>query len=163
MSITKRLKDYLEENGVAYTHCTHRPAYTAQEVAAAQHVPGREMAKTIVLKADNQFVLVVLPAVMKIDLKALGSELPFKHIEMANEKEFASLFPDSEVGAMSPFGNLYGLPVYVDKTLSADEEIVFNAGTHVETIRMKYKDFERLVQPKIIDAAVGFHVAKKGE
>jgi Ala-tRNA(Pro) deacylase len=111
------------------------------------------MAKTIVLTADGQFVLVVLPAIMKIDMKALRDELPFKHVELASEKEFASLFADSEIGAMVPFGNLYNLPVYVDKTLSADEEIVFNAGTHVDTIRMKYKDFERLVQPGIIDAA----------
>ncbi len=159
MSITKRLKDYLDENGVAYTHCSHRPAYTAQEVAAAQHVPGKQMAKTIVLKADERFVLVVLPAVMKVDLEALAKELPFNHLEMATEREFASLFPDSQIGAMSPFGNLYGLSVYVDKSLAADEEIVFNAGTHTETIRMKYKDFETLVEPKIIDAAVVFHVA----
>jgi Ala-tRNA(Pro) deacylase len=153
MSIAKRVKQYLEESKTPYTHCTHRLAYTAQEVAAAQHVPGREMAKTIVLRADGQFLLVALPAIMKIDMKALRDELPFKHVELATEKEFASLFPDSEIGAMVPFGNLYNLPVYVDKTLSADEEIVFNAGTHVDTIRMKYKDFERLVQPRIIDAA----------
>jgi len=153
MSIAKRVKQYLEESKTPYIHCTHRLAYTAQEVAAAQHVPGREMAKTIVLRADGQFLLVALPAIMKIDMKALRDELPFKQVELATEKEFASLFPDSEIGAMVPLGNLYNLPVYVDKTLSADEEIVFNAGTHVDTIRMKYKDFERLVQPRIIDAA----------
>jgi Ala-tRNA(Pro) deacylase len=153
MSIAKRVKEFLEESKIPYTHCTHRLAYTAQEVAAAQHVPGREMAKTIVLTADGRYLLVVLPAIMKIDMKALRDELPFKHVELASEKEFASLFPDSEIGAMVPFGNLYNLPVYVDKTLSADEEIVFNAGTHVDTIRMKYKDFERVVQPGIIDAA----------
>jgi len=137
----------LEENKVPYTHCTHRLAYTAQEVAAAQHVPGREMAKTIVFKADGQFLLVILPAVMKIDMKALRNELPFKYVELASEKEFASLFPDSEIGAMVPFGNLYSLRVYVDKSLSMDEDIVFNAGTHVDTVKIKYKDFERLVQP----------------
>ena len=95
MSIAKRLKEHLEENRVPYTHCTHRLAYTAQEVAAAQHVPGREMAKTIVLKVDDQFILVILPAIMKIDMKSLRNELPFKQVELASEKEFASLFPDS--------------------------------------------------------------------
>jgi Ala-tRNA(Pro) deacylase len=153
MSIAKRLKDYLEENKIPYSHCTHRLAYTAQEIAEAQHVPGREMAKTIVLRADGRFLMVVLPAVTKIDLKALREELPYKHLELASEREFAGLFRDSEVGAMAPFGNLYHLPVYVDRTLAADEDIVFNAGTHVDTIRMKYKDFERLVQPEVIHVA----------
>jgi Ala-tRNA(Pro) deacylase len=159
MSIARRLKEYLEENRVPYTHCTHRLAYTAQEVAAAQHVPGREMAKTIVVKADDRFVLVILPAVLKIDMKALREELPFKHVDLASEKEFAALFPDSEIGAMVPFGNLYQLSVYVDPSLSADEEIVFNAGTHVDTIKMKYRDFERLVQPKKINAGIPLEMA----
>lgn len=158
MTIARRLKEYLEENKVPYTHCTHHLAYTAQEVAAAQHVPGREVAKTIVLKADDQFLMVILPAVLKINLKVVREALTYKQIEFATEKEFASLFPDSEVGAMPPFGNLYGLPVYVDPSLSANEEIIFNAGTHVETIRMKYRDFERLAQPKMIDATVGLKV-----
>ena len=159
MSIAKRLKEYFEENRVPYTHCTHRLAYTAQEIAAAQHVPGREMAKTIVVQADSQFIMVILPAVMKIDMKALRNELPFKHLQLATEKEFAQLFPDSEIGAMVPFGNLYNLPVYVDKSLAVDEEIVFNAGTHVDTIRIKYRDFEKLVHPTIIDAAIRLEMA----
>lgn len=154
MSIATRVKDYLEQNKVPYSHCTHRLAYTAQEVAAAQHVPGREMAKTIVLKTDSQFVMVVLPAVMKINIKVLRDELPFSHVELATEKEFAALFADSELGAMAPFGNLYGLPVFVDKSLAEDAEIVFNAGTHVDTIRIKYADFSRLVKPVIVDAAI---------
>jgi Ala-tRNA(Pro) deacylase len=159
MSIARRLREYLEENRVPYTHCTHRLAYTAQEVAAAQHVPGREMAKTIVVKADNRFVLVILPAVFKIDMKALREELPFKNVDLASEKEFVALFPDSEIGAMVPFGNLYQLSVYVDQSLSADEEIVFNAGTHVDTIKMRYQDFERLVQPKKINAGIRLEMA----
>jgi Ala-tRNA(Pro) deacylase len=154
MSIAQRLKDYLDERGVPFTYCTHRLAYTAQELAAAQHVPGREVAKTVVLRADGHFVMVVLPAVMKLDLEALRTELPFRRIKMAREDEFASLFPDSQVGAMPPFGNLYGLPVYVDRSLLADEEIVFNAGSHLEMLRMKYSDFERLVKPVVIDAGV---------
>ncbi len=159
MSIVKRLRDYLDENRISYTHCTHRLAYTAQEIAAAQHVPGREMAKTIVLKADGQFALLILPAVMKIDLKSLRDELPYKHLELATEKEFTSLFPDSEVGAMAPFGNLYNLPVFVDKSLTADDEIVFNAGTHIDTIRMCYQDFVRLARPAIVNASIRLEMA----
>ena len=154
MSVANRVREYLEEQKVPYTHCTHRLAYTAQEVAAAQHVPGRQMAKTIVLKADSQYILLVLSAIMKVSLKVLRDELPFKHIELATEKEFASLFPDCEIGAMAPFGNLYQLPVYVDKSLTDDDEIVFNAGTHVDTIRIKYPDFARLVRPIVIRAAL---------
>ena len=161
MSIARRVKDYLEQNKVPYSHCTHRLAYTAQEVAAAQHVPGREIAKAIILKTDSQFVMVVLPAVMKINLKTLRDELPFAHVELATEKEFAELFPDSELGAMAPFGNLYGLPVYVDKSLAEDAEIVFNAGTHVDTIRIKYADFSRLAQPVIVDAAIRLEMAAR--
>jgi Ala-tRNA(Pro) deacylase len=159
MSTARRVKEYLEEKRIPYTHCTHRLAYTAQEVAAAQHVPGQKMAKTIVVKADDQFVLVILPAVLKIDMKALRGELPFKHVELASEKEFGGLFPDCEVGAMVPFGNLYNLSVYVDRSLSADEEIVFNAGTHVDTIKIRYQDFERLVQPRKINAAIRLEMA----
>src|SRR5262245_5940129 len=159
MSIATRVRDHLEKNKIPYAHCTHRLAYTAQEVAAAQHVPGREMAKTIILKTDSQFAMLVLPAVMKIDMKALRDELPFVHVELATEKEFSQLFPDSELGAMAPFGNLYELPVYVDKSLSKDAEIVFNAGTHVDTIRIKYADFSRLTQPTIVDAAIRLEMA----
>jgi len=158
MSIARRLKAYLDDNDVTYSHCVHRLAYTAQEVAAAQHVPGKEVAKTIVLEGNGGFFLVVLPAVMKVDIEALLSELPYQAIRLATESEFASLFPDSELGAMPPFGNLYNLPVYVDESLAEDEEIVFNAGTHVETIRMKYKDFERLVRPQRVQAGIPLHV-----
>jgi Ala-tRNA(Pro) deacylase len=161
MSIAKRVKDFLEENRVPYVHCTHRLAYTAQEVAAAQHVPGREMAKTIIVKTDSQFAMIVIPAVMKLNMKSLRDELPFSHVELATEKEFSSLFPDSELGAMAPFGNLYGLVVYVDKTLIDDQEVVFNAGTHVDTIRMKYADFARLVQPRVLNAAIRLELAVK--
>jgi Ala-tRNA(Pro) deacylase len=157
MSIAQRVKDYLDEQGVPFTYCTHRLVYTAQEVAEAQHVPGREVAKVVVLKADDRFIMVVLPAVNKLDLEALRNELPFHRIKMAREDEFASLFPDSHVGAMPPFGNLYGLPVYVDCGLSDDEEIVFNAGSHFETIRMRYSDFERLVKPVVVEAGVPIH------
>jgi Ala-tRNA(Pro) deacylase len=151
MKFASRLIEYLEQNKVWFVHMSHARAYTAQEIAAAQHVPGREMAKTVILKADQDFVMVVLPATQRIDLKVLKEELPYRDINFATEYEFAWLFPDSEVGAMPPFGNLYNLPVYADRTLSEDKEIVFNAGTHADTIRMRYEDFENLVKPQIVD------------
>ena len=154
MTIALRLRRYLESSGVPYTHCVHSPAYTAQEVAAAQHVPGRNLAKSVVLRAHGRFAMVVLPATMRLDVEQTRRVLQCPSARVASEEESASLFPDSEVGAMPPFGNLYGLTVYVDRTLTDDNEIVFNAGTHTETIRMKYDDFARLVDAAVIDAAV---------
>ena len=151
MKFASRLLEYLEQNKVWFVPMSHPRAYPAQEIAAAQHVPGREMAKTIILRVDQDFAMVVIPATQRIDLQILKKELPYKEIAFATEYEFAWLFPDSEVGAMPPFGNLYNLPVFVDWTLSEDKEIVFNAGTHANPIRMKYADFEALVKPKIVD------------
>ena len=153
MNIPARLEKYLAEKHVPYTRATHRLAYSAQGVAAAQHVAGRKVAKAVILKTEDQFLMVVLPAPMKVDLYLLREELPFKHLELADEWEFGRLFPDCQLGAMAPFGNLYGLPVYVEESLAREDEIVFNAGTHVDTIRMKYKDFDRLVGPTVIHAA----------
>ncbi|MDD5544322.1 MAG: YbaK/EbsC family protein [Acidobacteriia bacterium] len=150
MAIPDRLKEYLEAQAVPYTHCTHRLAYTAQGVAAAQHVPGSAMVKTVIMRGGEKFFMVVLPATRKVDLPALEHALPYDKIQLASEYEFAVLFPDSEVGAMAPFGNLYGLPVFVDTHLSGCNEIVFNAGTHTDTIRMSYQDFNRLVHPTVI-------------
>jgi Ala-tRNA(Pro) deacylase len=158
MSISRRLKEYLEHNKVAYRCIHHAPAFTAQDVAASEHVPGREVAKTVVVKIDDNYVLVVLPATMKIDLPTLREVMPFDQVAIATESEFERLFPDSEPGAMPPFGNLYGLGVFVDRSLENNKEIVFNAGTHIETVRMKYADFERLVEPVAIDVAVPVQV-----
>ena len=153
MNIPARLENYLTEKHVPYTRSTHRLAYSAQGVAAAQHVGGWTVAKTVILKTENQFLMVVLPAPMKVDLHLLREQLPFSQLELADEWEFGRLFPDCQLGAMAPFGNLYGLPVYVEESLARQDEIVFNAGTHVDTIRMKYKDFDRLVGPTVIHAA----------
>jgi len=153
MSVSRRLDEYLKQNHVVYHHARHAQAFTAQGVAAAEHISGKEVAKTIVFKVDGQFVLVVLPALWKVNLNALRDQLPSRNVELASEKEIARLFPDCRVGAMAPFGNLYDLPVYVDKTLTEDSEIVFNAGTHEDTIRMKYEDFEKLVHLEIISVA----------
>ena len=149
-----RLREFLEKEKVWYEHEVHRTAYTAQEVAAEGHVPGKMMAKTVVLKVDDHITLAVLPATVRTDLGRLKTALGAKEVRLASELEFTGLFPDCEVGAMPPFGNLYGVPVYVDTSLAKDEEIVFNAGTHQDTIRMKYADFERLALPKVFAFAL---------
>jgi Ala-tRNA(Pro) deacylase len=152
MTMSARLKTYLDENKVHYTLMSHSPAYTAQAAAATMHVPGKELAKSVVVTAGDQHALAVLPASFHVNLKKLG-ELLGKSARLASEQEFISLFQDCELGAMPPFGQLYKLPVFVDRSLEADEEIVFNAGTHRDAIRMKYADFKRLVSPKVADFA----------
>jgi Ala-tRNA(Pro) deacylase len=145
----KKLKEFLDSNKIKYVSITHSSAYTAMEIAALAHVPGKELAKTVMIKINGHMAMVVLPAthMIKMDLlkKAVGNE----NIRLATEQEFKDKFPDCEVGAMPPFGNLYNLEVYASDSLKEDEEIVFNAGSHTELIKMSYKDFERLVNPKI--------------
>src|SRR5215510_8264038 len=153
MSVAAKLKECLDGNKVNYDVLTHPQVFTAQDVAAAMHVSGNELAKSVVVKAGDGFVLAVLPASRKVDEKRFQQVVGAKEVRMAHESEFASLFPGCDLGAMPPFGNLYGVDVYVDRSLTQDDEIVFNAGTHVEAIRMKYKDFERLVSPKVGDFA----------
>lgn len=150
MYFENRLKKYLDQQNVAYQHHVHRSAYTAQAVAAEEHVSGKMVAKTLVVKVDDRFAMAVLPAPMKLDLAALKDALGAKHARLASEPEFQSLFSDCELGAMPPFGNLYGMPVYVEESLAGDPEIVFNAGTHEDTVQMRYEDFARLVQPQVL-------------
>jgi len=148
------IKQYLDLKNIPYTHHVHRTAFTAGEVAQEEHVPGTMVAKTIVVKADGQYRMAVLPAAGKIDMHALKDALGVRDLHLATELEFKGIFPDSDVGAMPPFGNLYGMPVYVEQSLTRSTEIVFNAGTHEDTIRMKYADFSRLVQPTIYSFAL---------
>jgi Ala-tRNA(Pro) deacylase len=144
----KRLREFLDEQHVKYLSIQHSPAYTAQEVAQSVHVSGREMAKSIILVVDGQMVMAVLPASRKILLHELEEELATEDIRFATEEEFKERFPDCETGAMPPFGNLYGLPVYVAPGLPFGGDITFNAGTHTEVIRMAYRDFENIVHPR---------------
>ena len=148
---TPRLTELLDREGIKYVTIHHSRAYTAQEVAAAAHVSGKEMAKTVVTKIDGKPALVVLPAGEKVNFDQLRSNTAAHDVELATEQEFATLFPGCELGAMPPFGNLYGLETYVTKSLADDEEIAFNAGTLTELVRMPYRDFERVVHPKAID------------
>ena len=149
MAISDKLKAFLDGARVKYTVGKHAVVYTAQEIAAAQHVPGRQLAKCVLVKTDRGPVLAVLPAVHLIDLKRLKALLGAKTLTIAKEADIKAQFPDVEVGAMSPFGNLYGVPVAAERGLSGSETIVFNAGTHADTITMRYADFAGLVKPTV--------------
>ncbi len=142
-----RLKDFLDKEHVKYVTIAHSPAYTAQEIAELTHTPGKELAKTVIVKIEGELAMVVLPASEKVRLGHLRQTLGTENIELANEAEFEGAFPDCETGAMPPFGNLYGMSVFVDQTLREDEEIAFNAGSHDELIRLSYAEYERLVHP----------------
>ena len=148
MAISGKLRTFLAESNIRYTVAKHPVAYTAQEIAAAQHVPGRQLAKSVLVNTDRGPVLAVLPAVHLIDLKKLKAVLGAKRLTIAKEADIRQQFPDIEVGAMSPFGNLYGVPVVVDQGLGEAAEIVFNGGSHTETIKLRYRDFSALVKPK---------------
>ncbi|MCC6355070.1 MAG: YbaK/EbsC family protein [Verrucomicrobiae bacterium] len=146
----KRLRELLDRAGVKYVCISHSPAYTAQEVAASAHIPGWEVAKVVMVKVDGQMAMAVVPANRKVVPQDLREMLGADRVELATEAEFRDRFPDCEIGAMPPFGNLYGMEVFVAPGLAADEEIAFNAGTHTEVIKMPYREFERLVEPKVL-------------
>lgn len=149
MRCKERLAQYLNEKGVPFKAMTHPTAYTAQEVAAAQGVSGKQLAKVVIVKADDKPVMLVLQASAMVDLRKAAHILGAKSLTLAREGDFAELFPDCEVGSMPPFGNLYNVPVYVDEGLAAQEEIVFAVGTHTDTFKMKYADFARLASPLV--------------
>jgi len=146
----KKLKDYLDNNKIKYVVRSHSSAYTALEVAASAHVPGKELAKTVIVKIDNKMTMVVLPASHKIDFDLLKNAIGATQIELATEDEFTRLFANCEVGTMPPFGNLYNMDVYIAALLTQGTDITFAAGSHSELLTLTYKDFEKLVQPIVI-------------
>jgi len=148
-----KLKEFLDSQNVKYVNISHSAAYTAQEIAASAHIPGQELAKTVMVRLDGNLAMAVLPASYKVDLNALKQATRMNQVELAGEQEFRSQFPECELGAMPPFGNLYDLQVYVDQSLTKDDTIAFNAGSHTELIKLSYKDFESLVRPKILKFA----------
>ena len=145
----ERLRQFLDENHIKYLSISHSPAFTAQEIAAASHIPGRELAKTVIVKLDCTMTMAVLPASYLVDLDRLAAEAGARAAELATEPEFKSLFPGCEPGAMPPFGNLYDMKVFASASLEEDEEIAFNAGSHTELLRLAYRDFKRLVEPQV--------------
>ncbi|HUM03269.1 MAG TPA: YbaK/EbsC family protein [Thermoanaerobaculia bacterium] len=147
MPLSERLVHFLEQQHVPFVTIPHARAYTAQEIAASIHVPGQEVAKTVIVQADGKLYMAVMPATRRADLVELKKALGVKKIRLATEAEFEGIFPECEVGAMPPFGNLYRIPVVVDESLKKDREIVFNAGSHTETVKMGFDEFVELVQP----------------
>jgi len=149
MKCRERLEQYLRENGVGFEVKTHNQVFTMQEVAAALHVPGRQVAKTVLVQADGKMAMLVLPAPYRLDFARARKMLDAKEVGLATEDQFAGLFPDCATGAMPPFGNLYNVPVYVDKNLAEEATMVFRIGTHRETMKLAYADFARLARPTV--------------
>lgn len=155
MPVKEELETYLTDQGVAFEEQRHRVAYTAQEVAASEHVPGRLVAKVVMVVADGETVMTVLPASFRLDLASVAHALGAGEARLAREVEFAAAFPGCEVGAMPPFGNLFGIPVLVDTSLAEDDRIIFQAGTHTDTMSLRYADFARLVKPRLAEIRLG--------
>lgn len=144
----KKLKNFLDSNSIRYVSIRHSQVFTAQEIAASAHISGKALAKTVMVKIDGKMTMAVLPATDKVNFDQLKKAAGAEKVELASEDEFKDMFPECEVGAMPPFGNLYGIDVYADEKLARDELIAFNAGSHTELIQLPYNDFERLVKPK---------------
>jgi len=145
----KKLKEFLDANHVKYVTITHSKAYTAQEVAASAHIPGKALAKTVIVELDGEMAMAVLPANRKIVLQDLREITRSDQVRFVAEEKFKDRFSDCEIGAMPPFGNLYGMDVFAAKSLAENDEIAFNAGSHEEIIKLPFRDFERLVQPYV--------------
>lgn len=146
----KKLKEFLDNHHVKYTSLNHSPAFTSQEIAAAAHISGKQLAKTVIIKADDQFAMAVLPANDQINFAKLQSATGITKLDLASESEFKDKFAGCEVGAMPPFGNLYNMPVYLSNRLSQQDHILFNAGSHFELMEVALQDYERLVKPKVV-------------
>jgi len=153
MEVPSRLIECLNENKVRYDVLQHPQAVSAQRIAQAEHVKGRHHAKVVIVKSGEEHLMMVLPADHHIDLEKIETAVG-KSVSLDREQEFKSLFPDCVTGAMPPFGNLYGLPTYVDQSLAEQDYIVFEAGTHTDAIKMSYRDYEKIVKPKVNDLAI---------
>jgi len=144
-----KLKTFLNEYGVKYVSIQHSPAYTAAEVAESAHIPGLELAKTVMVWINDKMAMAVVPASHRVDFEALAQVAGAVEVQLASEEDFKELFPTCDTGAMPPFGNLYGMRIFVERVLTEDYEIAFTAGSHAEVIRLAYADYERLVEPEI--------------
>jgi Ala-tRNA(Pro) deacylase len=149
MSISRRVREYLDANDIPYEWLPHSQAYTSQEVAHSLHITGKRLAKTVVLDADGRLVMAVLPASQRLNLGKLQDATKCKRLEMLAESELATLFPDCDLGAIPPFGNLYGIEVWLDRSLTDWDEIVFTAGTHRDALKIRTSDFSELVMPRV--------------
>jgi len=155
MPVLRRLKEVLDRARISYEVYNHPRAFTTQEIAATQHISGRAMAKVVILNVDGSFIMAVLPSNRMVNFELAKAGLGATDVSLATEKQFATIFPECELGAMPPFGNLFGLPVIVDPALERYESIFFNAGNHLQTVRLKYRDFKLLVKPDMITLTEG--------
>ena len=146
----KMVKEFLDKHQVKYISVSHSPAFTSQEIAAAAHVSGKALAKTVVIKVDGKLAMVVVPANHQVNFAKLREATGSKAVDLASESEFKEKFAGCEVGAMPPFGPLYDMPVYLSSLLGQQDHILFNAGSHSELLQLTFPDFERLVKPKIV-------------
>jgi Ala-tRNA(Pro) deacylase len=154
----QKLREFLDSQKVKYIVVSHSPAYTAQEIAALTHISGKDLAKTVIVKVDGVLAMAVLPASHQVNLDRLKEAANARTVALATEAEFKDRFPDCEIGAMPPFGNLYGMAVFVSDSLTEDEAIAFNAGSHSELIKLPYKEFEKLAGPTVVKlSAVAAH------
>ena len=149
MTVIPRLRELLDRHGARYQILEHSRVYTARETARAIHVPGRELAKVVVIRHGGGLSLAVLSAQSRVDLERLSAAL-HDPVVLAPEAEIAAAIPDCEIGAMPPFGSLYGLKTYLDESLTHDRHVTFNAGTHVEAIRMPLEDYRRVAAPIVL-------------
>lgn len=150
MAFLPRLKKLLDDNAVNYSHHVHPAVYTAREVASVEHVPEHRIAKTVVFSSNEGFGMAVLPADYVVDMQELRASLGLARVRLATEKELAELFEDCDLGAMPPFGDLYGLPTYLESSLADEERIAFNAGTHKDVIYLRMEDYRRLAKPVVV-------------
>jgi Ala-tRNA(Pro) deacylase len=146
-----RVIEFLNKSGVSYELRKHPTSFTAQQMANIEHEPGKFVAKPVIIRTDGRYIMCVLAACYKINLDELKKQLGATRLELAYEDEIGSLFNDCELGAEPPFGNLYDLPVIMDKAMEKDDHIVFQAGTHEQAVKMSMKDYRKLVQPKLLD------------
>lgn len=154
MSALYRIQEFFDKNQVKYCTIIHSPAFTAQEIAASSFISGDEFAKTVMLNVDGDLVMTVLPASKKIDIQEIKKYFHNENVTLADESEFRNIFPECKTGAMPPIGNLYNIITYVDKDLSRNKLIAFNAGNHSEVVRMKYSCFEKLVKPELLELSI---------
>jgi len=152
-----QITEYLDQKKVKYQVCSHRPAFTAQQIAAEEHVSGMDVAKPVIVQADGKYYMCVLPACCKVDLEMLRGHLRAGEVQLADEKEMAKLFPDCELGAEPPFGNLFNLPTIMDDTLGKDGFIVCQSGKHDQAVRINLQDYEKLVHPKVVHFSYHLH------
>lgn len=154
MACRDKLIALLKENKIAYQLFSHKEIYTAQELASVHHISGKSLAKVVIVKADNELIMVVVAAPNKVSLDKIAELLKAENVDLANEKDFKDIFFDCDIGAMPPFGNLYQMKTFIDENLTKQQEIVFKIGSHNETMKIKYSDYEKIAQPIISSLVV---------